>query len=549
MLANSTNQFTRRSQSGSVQGGGAGAGLSGAFAFDPGRLSHLLLGNLYITLSMAPIVPGEDLRFSFHCETNVARALDLGTVTMSLFLVDADGNPLFHDNNTNKDLALWTATLTLGTAESLSPKPFTSQVLTVKSTVIPPPQLNSFYKVDGGYSLRLVLKGTGKDAGPYTSVDTPLSVVYETTDGSWWEWTVPKARTVEWKVGRYPIEGRIHNKGRFLIMSSWKMILIETDPNGNVNEYSSDSAPSTLAPGASPPITFGGPRFPLQNYSWFIPGIYLINGQLARTYWYSVQLNMQDQFGNVYDAAVFSAASATVRVSDGKIAAAISAYAAFGAWATCSAIAAVSGWNPIGWGAAAAATAALATLGIFAKITEDPPSPNPRYAVEVLLEMPALPARLRTDPHFTDLADAFELVLRIAATADALGTIESRVLGAQAAGDCEAEKRQRGQYAALAQSLVDHAGRIDEVARRALPALDPARMARGQPALPSAGVAPTHPTDTDASLPEETRKLADILRRMPLTFAQLGDPRRSFERLASAARNFALSFARRPMGV
>jgi hypothetical protein len=141
----------------------------------------------------SPIVPGQPLVFSWKASTIALRPLNLGQVTFALSLVDEFGN-------TDPNGQLYSKTLPA--SEVITPKDYQSVQY---STQLVGDVANRVYKF-GQHALRLVLTGTGPD-GPFESSDVLLVVQGEPINFTWWAWTVPARREVEWKNDHPPVGG------------------------------------------------------------------------------------------------------------------------------------------------------------------------------------------------------------------------------------------------------------------------------------------------------------------------------------------------------
>jgi hypothetical protein len=132
----------------------------------------------------SPVNPGQTIDFYWTSWPLRLKNVDLGTITASLHLVDAFGN-------VDAQAVVYEDTLSVADSQKVVQGSFTSHQI----AAAPPQDLEKRVYTVGPHTLRLVLKGTGKD-GPYESEDELLQIVLPTVDASWWDWTVPTSRTV-----------------------------------------------------------------------------------------------------------------------------------------------------------------------------------------------------------------------------------------------------------------------------------------------------------------------------------------------------------------
>ncbi len=512
-------------------------------------LHDVLYEDLVVGLYVDPIVPGQDLSFSFDTSFLVVRDLDLGKVTMTLHLVNEAGNLVFGQAN-----PLWAADLDPLIAAAIEAGPY--HTMTFKVTP-PADRHNRVWSVNANNFLRLVLSGTGKDGGPYTSGDVALPVNYEVIDSSWWDWAdVPFEQIVDWKTGVYSLYGVVHNKSQYSLMN-FNVTLIENQGDPSESQFPPDQHPAAVPKLGSASITYGGHQPEAggkalfsKSWAWFQSGTYAPTDGTNRTYFYTVQLDISDEWensGGPYrpDPGMFGQRIITVQVSDQKMNGETAAFTSFVAWAAISTLAASLAWLP-GAGAvlgavAGAAASAWATAG---KIADDPPTPDPRYKRHVTRSAPKLPKILRS-PRYERLSAALETTLWILESIEALGRIESRILGATRARNRRAEELQRKDYAAITRELRRLAPKLAHLATPAteelattnvLTPVDIAVWTKGQ------GNVRQIP---NTSAVKEARSALSRLNAPEVAAIQLADPAASFGRACAAVRNLALVSSRR----
>lgn len=437
--------------------------------------------DIVVNLSFTgPIVPGQPISFFWKDHTVATRPLDIGTVTASIYLLSATGNPAPNP--------LFQVTLSAG--ESISPGDFTSQTYTFTP---PSDQARTVYQIQGRQILRLILTGTGADGGPYFG-DAALNVMPEQVDTTWWEWTVPAYRQVQWKVDHYSFNGVFHNRSKYAVMTA-NISLIEqnsTDQDPPDKNYPPDQPAAVAVPQQDDLITYGQQDFS-KTWHWTIPVLWIPNGARVKRFFYSVRVDMSDEFDNSYTNATliqsptihfkpvpfsfplpqFATVTVDVRVSDLKWAANATALGLMVVAGELLAIAAIVALIPfIGWAVAAGFSAAATAVASVAfvvgnNIALDPPAPDPRYKEAVELRSFDIPKVLLADGRWKDMVSWIELIGHMAACGEVLGLIESRMLGASAAGDSEALAMQEAAYKSAQQELAVDAGKIQLVSTQA----------------------------------------------------------------------------------
>src|SRR6266566_3557847 len=426
-----------------------------------------LVSTIYVDLLIeSPVVPGQPITFHWTATTGSLSAIDVGKVTTSLYLVDSAGdidpsNPVF-------SAALDAGVRITPQAFSVNPQPYTSKVYAFTP---PPDQAKEIYRIGGGQLLRLVVTGSGPDAGPYTSDDTPLVVQAEDVTADWWAWTVPSPREVDWKKDHYLIQGNFTNESKFSEMSSTLTLLEFSD--GPTKEYPSSQFAVPVASGQTIPVPFNYDFS--KSWSWFIPGIWSPNGEPSvkgKNFSYLVELDLVDQFDNVYPRIDSSQITVHVRVSDLKFGAQVTAFGLMAGAIACAVAAAATACIP-GVGSAFGSAAAGLAAGAAASggIALDPPFPDPAYKTPVKARIKTLPSVLSEERFTRPIASLCNLALAVVARVTALGIIDSRILGARRAGNRAAEKAQRTAFRAIARQLVKDAAetrRLGAIAGRVI---------------------------------------------------------------------------------
>jgi hypothetical protein len=431
------------------------------------------LQRLLVELIVAsPIVPGEPVSFSWSVFT-LFLPQDVGHVTARLYLVDDVDNPIFRNQNDGTPSPIFT--VALADEERISPEDYQSRIY----TFVPPlDQQNTIYAVNTRHFLRLELTGDGPQGGPFYSWSSELQVVYEAIDASWWVWD-DEPQSVGWKTDRYTIGGQFTHKGIGLSVMTCNVDLRELDLTTYAPDvaYGPDDNPQPVAHGGTAAVKWGNTVF-TKAWPWFLGFVDSINGETSKLFGYVVEISITDNFQNPYSKFVSSGTSVRVTVSDQKINAARGGEIAFAEWVALSALAIATSWIP-GVGAAfgAGAGAALAINGGLSKIANDPPEPDPRYREPVTVEVPTIEPTLRALPQFRPLARFFELAQWIINSVDALGQIESRLLGAKADADNIAYSRQKAAYVATLAKTRDYTMQIEDAARQAASSLDMRKLA------------------------------------------------------------------------
>lgn len=401
----------------------------------------------------SPIVPGQPIVFSWTAQTIFQQGVDLGHVTVSLYLVDE-----FENIDTGGELYSYT----IGSDLSLTSVPYTS-----------PPHAahpigdiaNRVYQF-GTHTLRLVLSGTGQFGGPYESYDALLVVQGEPIDFSWWEWTVPSLRKVQWKVDKPAVQGNLVNKSKYSTITCTATIFEQnlTDGDGTWKEIGSDQPAAPAGPLQSAAISYGRIDFS-KNWAWFISGIWVPNGKpIDRLYSYQTRLDITDNFQNGYSPAVESLpVYIDFRVSTTKIAALSSAAGLMAG----AAVMFVAGAATICFGGGALigiASGMVAAAAISGKIADDPPTPDEHYSDSVEgpgLAVPDAAAKLHD---LKPVVDLLASVFSILNDVDAIGSIQGKIQGAQQAKDADAERFQESELHHRLSSLQAEAARLDGLA-------------------------------------------------------------------------------------
>jgi hypothetical protein len=482
------------------------------------------------------IVPGQAISFSLGITPT--QTLNLGNdITVGLYEVNDQGERAYPQPSW-----LWSQKIT---ADLLALKPYETLTIEPGPQSPQPTQFSHIYTV-GEHNLAMFLTdamGNDLPGGPYSSTVEGLSVVFESIDDSWWEWLDPQLRTFEWKNQPYQVNGRFHNKFVDLslkpptIFVSGAFSFVEVDKaHKNDTSESIVTINSVYPQGLSQQGQMDAVvSYVAKNWEWHMPGTYTPDGDIIRTYTYSVLLNnLKDQYGNVYPPRALPGIAVRVFVSDQKLAADGVAVGAFATWATFSLLATVaSGCIPCAAVLSRIASGAATTLGIAGKIADDPPWEDPLYRQEVDVEVPELPPILTGVKRLHEVATLFQLLTRILACVDALNTVANRLAISRRASDERSVELHTSTYREILDQIARDAEALDGATAHALPVLT---------ALPIAGheKETLDPKLTQFSLTIEAEGILEIARRAPLDVGIVTTPPQEHVRsMATYARRLA----------
>jgi len=486
---------------------------------------------LYFVLDQASIVPGQAISFSINLTPTTQ--LNLGAVTATVFLVNDQGTPI--------GPLWWSGPLPKSDIAALQPK----QTYTLTPGLIPcPAALQSLAYTQGKHNFSCVLSGTGTDGGPYQAFDW-LWVVLESIDSqAWWQWTNPSLAvyaSYPWKNQDYTVNGLLQNRFADLpfkiptVLKSGTLSVVEEEISDQgawtviaTREFS--TMPGTLGnlgQGADMEVLYS---VKAKTWPWHQAGTYVVNDDLERLYVYSIHLtNAADQYNNQYPDQSFVGINVHVAVDQGKIAAAVVAFSAFGVWLAASAAAGQA--DLVGKIVfAAIATLAAITLGIAGKIADDPPGPDPRYRQAVHLAPLPLPPLLSADPELRPIGQFFEVATRIVASVDALNTVANRLSIARRQHNTRATKLHIATLRKMLAQMTRDWHELDKVLTPALAALGGMQSSRER-----------KPIDPQVlqrvlqyELPQEARDALAAASGAPLTVAAFVDPKDALRQLAVA---------------
>ena len=400
--------------------------------------------DLDVTLFVGtPVNPGQTIVFRWVANNHSTRPLDLGTISISLQLVDAFGN-------LDPSGVLFADTLSKSvSAQVVQRGGFTSGLIELGLT----DEMAKRVYVVGTFQMRLIVKGTGND-GPFQSEIESLTVVLPTIDDTWWMWTVSPT-DFEWK-RNYLISGSLTNLSQTSITVGVTLVELESSgaaTNGTQVNIGTVMISSPVGEGQNVELTFG--QFDLtKRWQWFVPGLFAstLPPDLFRRYIYSVRLDVTDQFQNGYPPFTTTQnLSVDVNVSNLKQDAQAVAVGCETA-ALCALIAAAAVAIEIGFGDIAAAvllgvaTALEAAAQIAGAAANDPPVADPLYGL-LVKPAPTFPAsKAEKDP----LGEFLHAVTNVVAHVEAMGETDSRIAGAHEARDDRALSAQRAHFSALA---------------------------------------------------------------------------------------------------
>ena len=448
-----------------------------------------------------PIHPGEPVNASWQL-WSFNRALQLGQITATFFLVDKKGT----------ELVLKTVSGIKYAVDHSSGNSGYQQV-----TIQVDPQLNyplakSLYEI-GTKTIHLRLTGNGLDPGPYEA-EADLAVEPEAVDATWWQWTTFSSdhpNFAAWNKD-YFLAGKLFNKSQLTMMTG-TVTLHEvefTDPNhpgGDVPpSQTKDIEPDPKFPFE---VTFASSK---KTWPWFVDNAFVITGPLKRDFRYTVRFTLDDHMGNIYGPFVSSVVSILVSVSDEKIALAVIALHEQN-HAVAAGIAALF-FPP----AAAMAAAAQAAAFAAAFLAKDPPEANLHFRERVKIQPVTLPAAFDTDPRVSKFRPLFETTNLILATCSALSEVESRLLGARRAHDQKSIEMQESSYRAFVRQMVEDSARLPSAISNAAPEtlIDPTLLQKTLSTWRVAGIpADARSKLTNAGMPQNQLTQMDEAIRNP----------------------------------
>ncbi len=385
----------------------------------------------------APVVPGQPVSLTWELRSRNL-AVDVGDITAKVFL---DAHEVYKSRAPVKFVMKGNDGTSGVQTDSISP-PFSDPLLG-----------KELYKI-GTKTLHLVLTGSGKDNGPYTSEDD-LTVTPEPVDSTWWEWTAPVPfKGVEWKRG-YSLAGKFINRSQWSKMdlraplSELEVWAKKTRQVPNSIETLDKVAPNSEGPVIFPEIK--------QTWDWLAPVVWVLFGPTVKRFNYTTRFTLTDDYDNGYSGDSDSLIG-VVSVSDLKLAAAIGAFVHMVAAAEL-AVAAIF-WPPAWQGAATAVTAANA-LGAVAL---DPPEADPRYLKTVRLRTPRVPKALVADKQLAALWYMLELTQRILEAHKTLTQIHRRLIGARVADNRKAVRMQTNSYRSVLAYMKQSAAKLPKAA-------------------------------------------------------------------------------------
>jgi hypothetical protein len=404
--------------------------------------------DINVGLNLAtPINPGQTIDFHWTSWPLKLKNIDLGIITFSLHLVDAFGN-------VDPQAVLREDTLSAADSQKVVQGSFTSHQIAAR----PPQDLEKRIYTAGPHTLRLVLKGTGKD-GPYESEDELLQVVLPTVDATWWNWTVPANRVVAWKKDKYLVAGNLNNRSSQPVTFSATLLEKNTspqpvDPPGE-KALATVAGSSALAGNASTPVTYGQVDLS-KSWSWFIFGVFTLIAPTDQVYQYRVRVDMTDPYQNAFPP-FFTTPSINVGVSVDRVKfGAYGAAVSFTVTAAALLIAAAAALAiPVAGEFAAAVLAGIASgfeaaALIAGGIAQDPPVEDRLYR---LLYEPAAVQLPDADEEMQPLVRFAQAVFAVIAHVEALGHTDSRIASARAAHARKALETQTNHFEKLRKEL------------------------------------------------------------------------------------------------
>jgi hypothetical protein len=335
------------------------------------------------------------------------------------------------------------------------------------------PAIASAFNLIGTHTLELRVDAFGNDPGPYLA-SAPLTVKADAVGPSWFTWPLGATGTALWKVP-YFVHGQLTNMG----VASFTPVAI------NIREKPGP-APGTgtgvLTPAdlfSKSPLPPGGSLSSIgfdqvtKSWAWTSEPDWSLSGPTSRSFVYTAEVDLNDEFGNAYPTFVSGTRTITVTVSGVKLGFQTAAHSQAVAAAGFAAFAAaVAYWNQ----PAAAVALELAFLwwGLSkwngAK-AQDPPTPD--FAYDERVELAVAPVRVPAEAGaaMVALGQVTELALRARAAGEALDRIHRKLLGAWVDNATDALQAQADRYQEVLQTLVRAASLLGDIAGEAAEAL------------------------------------------------------------------------------
>ena len=314
---------------------------------------------------------------------------------------------------------------------------------------------NSLYTF-GSKTLLLEVTGDGVDPGPFRA-EGSLNIIRQSIDATWWQWITPVSNNVNWNQ-EYRLTGNLLNNSKWTTMKKADVKLSEYNKDYTDFISKADEITHLIDPGSHSSITFKEIK---QDWEWLKrPTYHLTGADLSKIFIYKSTFWFEDIYGNAYPEAWSTTVSFSVKISDGKIAAAIAA---------ASAMVTAVGFTAAGIAAIAGIFTAASAPGLFAaaagfyvaaaasgEIAFDPPEPDPFFLDVVVVRPPILPSGLHTDGSLAIIKSLLEIIDRIFASIQALNQIHCRILGAYQAGNNDATSMQKSAYVNVEHELGDY---------------------------------------------------------------------------------------------
>ncbi len=334
---------------------------------------------------------------------------------------------------------------------------------------VPPTAVAAGLWTVGTKPLDLVVEGSAPGVSPVPA-SAPLTVVLETVGPGWWSWSSPPVgSTFPWK-GSYALAGTFMNLGQSRLTVN-AIALREHDvamPDATTDVLR--PATQSLGPlvaGATLPVPW--PPF-TQTWNWFDFVSMLPVGPLSKTFDYTAEYTLQDDFGNAYALVSSGTIRVVVPVSQAKFYFAFTSYMGQlvgTALLVMAALAAAGVITIIGAAALAGAAGTAFTIALsFRALAGDPPFADFDY--DELVPLPERSVNLaRLGAELPGTRSLLELVNRVALYAQALSRIEGKVIGAQVDGRLDSARRQGEAYARTMEMLKGAADALPAAAAEA----------------------------------------------------------------------------------
>jgi hypothetical protein len=308
----------------------------------------------------------------------------------------------------------------------------------------------------GSKTLFLEVTGDGVDPGPFIA-EGSLVIRREIIDSTWWQWITPSSNNANWNE-EYRLTGNLFNMSKWTKMKKADVKLSEYNKDYLDFISKAEETAHLLDPGSYESISFKDIN---QDWVWLKrPTYHLTGADLSKIFIYKSTFWFEDIYGNAYPEAWSTTVSFSVKISDGKIAAAIAA---------ASAVVAAIGFAAAGIAAIAGIFTAGSAPGLFAaaagfyvsaaasgEIAFDPPEPDPCFLDEVVVRPSILPSGLHTDGSLAKIKSLIEIMDRIFALIQALNQIHCRIIGAYQARNNDAVDMQKTSYVNIEHELGDY---------------------------------------------------------------------------------------------